>query len=298
MVDTALPNDRRAAAATYAVERLTERETIRTLLAGEGAYAAYAQAQLAPSLFAQSEWWLASGAAGQALALHARGGLGQAMVTIGHPAALDVLLELHPGARFSFASFRPEHLQPLQRHFILTRTEPMVRMYVTPDAFRPVDGEVVRLRGGDIARINRLYSTEGGLASYTSRHVEQGVYYGVFADGRLVCIAGTHVDSPSERIAVVGNVFTHPRYRGGGLATIATSAVTRHLLQRCDLVALTVEQSNAAALAVYDKLGYRQDCTLYETAVIRKDTLGVISGLRRLAAVWRGRHQGKEIVTR
>jgi len=96
----------------------------------------------------------------------------------------------------------------------------------------------------------------------------------------------------------VGNVFTHPRHRGRGLATITTSAVTQALLEHCDLAALTVEVSNAPALAVYAKLGYRQQCTLYETPAIRKDPLGLASSLRRLAAGWRGRREGKEIVLR
>jgi predicted GNAT family acetyltransferase len=156
----------------------------------------------------------------------------------------------------------------------------------------------VRLRGHDIGRINRLYSSEGGQMAYTSRHIDEGVYYGVIAQGKLVSIAGTHVHSPTERVAVIGNVFTHPRYRGGGLATIATSAVTHALLQHCDLVALTVESNNDPALAVYGKLGYRHICNLYETAAIRKDALGLVSGLRRLAADWRGRREGKEIMVR
>jgi GNAT superfamily N-acetyltransferase len=174
----------------------------------------------------------------------------------------------------------------------------MVRMSVTAETFRPVIGDAERLRGGEIGRVNRLYASEGGPALYSSRHVDQGVYYGVILEGKLVSIAGTHVDAPSERIAVVGNVFTHPLYRGGGLATIATSAVTRALLQHCDLVALTVEADNEPALAVYAKLGYRQECSLYETAAARRDALGVASGLRRIVAGWRGRSQGKEIVLR
>jgi GNAT superfamily N-acetyltransferase len=298
MVDTALPHDRRAASAEYSVERLASPEAIRPLLAPEGAYAAYALAQLAPPLLAQSEWWSASGPAGRALVLHSRGGLGRAMVTLGDPTALDVVLRLHPGSRFCFASFRPAHKEVLQRHFLLTRNEPMVRMSVTKQTFRPVEGEATRLLGSDIVRMNRLYAAEGGPTSYTSRQVDQGVYYGVIADEGLVSIAGTHAYSPGERIAVLGNVFTHPLHRGGGLATSATSVVTQALLERCDLVALTVEVSNAPALAVYDKLGYRQECTLYETPAARKDALGLASGLRRLVAGWRGRHQGKEIVLR
>jgi hypothetical protein len=59
MVDTALPNDREAARAPakWRVQRLTDRETIRALLAPEETYAAYALAQLEPSLFPRSEWW-------------------------------------------------------------------------------------------------------------------------------------------------------------------------------------------------------------------------------------------------
>jgi len=298
MVDTALPGQGRAARAEYSVERLLDVDEIRDLLTPEGAYAAYARAQLAPPLFAQSEWWSASGPDGRAIVLHARGGLGRAMVTLGDPVALDIVLGLHPGPRFCFASFRSEHRKVVQRHFMLARNEVMVRMSVAGEAFRPLEGETVRLRGADIGRVNRLYSAEGGPASYTSRHIEEGVYYGVIQEGKLVSIAGTHVDCPAERVAVVGNVFTHPLYRGGGLATIATSAVTAALLAHCDLVALTVEAANELALAVYTRLGYREECTLYETAAVRKDALGILSAARRAAAAWRGRRQGKEMALR
>ena len=298
MVDTTLPGQHRAARAVYTVSRLLNVDEIRGLLAPEGAYAAYARAQLAPPLFAQSEWWSASGTAGRATVLHARGGLGRAMVTLGDPVALDIVLGLHPGPRFCFASFRSEHRKVVQRHFMLARNELMVRMAVAGKAFRAVEGETVRLRGVDIGSVNRLYSAEGGPASYTSRHIEDGVYYGVIQERRLVSIAGTHVDSPAERVAVVGNVFTHPLYRGGGLATVATSAVTAALLEHCDLVALTVEAVNEPALAVYRRLGYREECRLYETAAVRKDALGALSGLRRFVAAWRGRRSGKEIVLR
>jgi GNAT superfamily N-acetyltransferase len=308
MVDTALPNGRETASAAtkWRVERLTDRAAIRALLRSEGTYAAYAQAQLAPSLFPRTDWWSASapgggrlGApAGHALVLHSRGGLGAALLTVGAASPLDGLLSLHPGPRTCFASFRPEHLEVMQRHFILMRKELMVRMSVTRETFRPVEGEAVRLRGRDIGLINRLYSSEGGPAAYSSSHIEEGVYYGVIVEGRLASIAGTHVQSPAERVAVVGNVFTHPRHRGTGLATISTSAVTEALLEHCDLVALTVELSNPSALAVYSSLGYRQQCTLYETPAVRRDPLGLVSGLRRLIAGWRGRQEGKEIVVR
>ena len=44
--------------------------------------------------------------------------------------------------------------------------------------------------------------------------------------GALVAVAGTHLVSDTYGVAAIGNVFTHPDYRGRGYATLATGAVT------------------------------------------------------------------------
>jgi len=93
-------------------------------------------------------------------------------------------------------------------------------------------------------------------------------------------------------------VFTHPRYRGQGLAKATTAAVTRHLLADCDLVGLTVEEENEPAIAVYSGLGYETRCKLHETPLVRKEPIGVVSFVRRTIAGWRGRREGKEVVTK
>ncbi len=298
MVDTAIQRERPAAGATYVVQRLTDRDEIRALLAPERTYAAYALAQLDPSLFELSEWYTAKGPAGRALLVHSRSGLGRAFFALGDPQALDAALSLHPGPRFSFGSLRLEHRPVVGRYFFLTRDQTMLRMSVTAETFRPAEGRAVPLRGRDVSRVNRLYSAEGGATTYSPRHIDDGVYYGVIADGKLMSIAGTHVVSASEGVAVVGNVFTHPSRRNGGLATIATSAVTEALLKKCSLVALTVEADNAPAVRVYRRLGYAPQCTLHETPLIRKEPFGALSLARRLAAAWRGRREGTEVVVR
>ena len=280
------------------VSRFTDPDGIRSLLAPEKAYAAYALAQLEPRLGGLSDWYLASSAASRSIVVHSRSGLGHALFAIGERDALDAVLSLHPGPRFTFASVRLEHRAVIEKYFIMTRPQVMLRMSVTEGSFSPVGGPAERLAASHLAAINRLYSSEGGPAAYRPSHLEEGVYYGVFQGDALVSIAGTHVVSASEGIAVVGNVFTHPRCRGRGLATIATSAVTAHLLQICPLVVLTVEAANDPAVAIYARLGYEAQCTLHETPLIRKDPLGVLSAARRLIAGWRGRHEGKEIVVR
>ena len=124
--------------AKYVVERLTEPETIRPLLERDRAYAAYALGQLEPRLFPRSEWWQACGPGGEALVVHARSGLGPALVAVGDPPALDALLRLHPGPRFTFATFQLEHLPLAQRHFVLSTPLPSLRMSVSSHSFRPV----------------------------------------------------------------------------------------------------------------------------------------------------------------
>jgi len=298
MVDIIIHRDRQAARTTYVVQRLTDCDEIRALLAPERTYAAYALAQLEPGLFELSEWYTAMGPQGRALLVHSRGGLGRALFALGDPQALDVALSLHPGPRFTFGSLRPEHRPVVERQFILTRGQTMLRMSITAETFEPVAGEAVRLHGHDLTAINRLYSSEGGSTSYSARHIEEGVYYGVLVNGELASIAGTHAVSRTEGVAVVGNVFTHPRHRNRGLAAIATSAVTQTLLEKCPLVAITVEADNGPAVRVYRSLGYQVGCTMHETPLIRKEMTGVLSLARRLTAGWRGRRQGTEVVIR
>jgi len=100
--------------------------------------------------------------------------------------------------------------------------------------------------------------------------VEDGIYYGIRVNGRLVSAAGTHVIDPAEGIAVVGNVMTHADFRGHDLAKMVTSAVTSELLTRVGDVALNVYADNTSAITAYLRLGYREHCRLTERFARRR----------------------------
>jgi ribosomal protein S18 acetylase RimI-like enzyme len=288
-----------AAAQRFAIAALRDRKHIRALLEARRPYAAYALGQLEPALFRRTEWWRAEGDAGDALLLHSRGGLGNALFAMGETAALDALLAVHPGPRQTFLTCEVHHLAVVERHFLLEQRQTMIRMHVTRETFRPhAGGGLRRLAAPDARAVNALYRSDGVNSYYTGAQIEAGVYYGAERDERLVSIAGTHVLSFASGIAVVGNVYTHPRYRGARLAQATTGAVAAELLGRCDDVVLSVDPSNVAAVRAYERLGFREVARLIEGAAVRRDITGFATFVRRLAARARGRDTGNEIVWR
>jgi RimJ/RimL family protein N-acetyltransferase len=281
----------------FLIRPLHDRAQIRAILEGRRPYAAYALGQLEPALVRMTEWWLSSGARNQSLVLHSQGGLGNATFAMGEATALDALLSVHPGQRQTFLTCEVSHLETVLRHFALEQRQTMIRMQVTPETFRPSQEMATRrLTGEDARDINRLYRTDGVPSFYSGRQIDDSVYFGVERDGRVVAVAGTHVISSASAIAVVGNVYTHPSYRGQHMAQATTSAVTQQLLQFCREVVLSVDPTNEPAVRAYQRLGYIEVARLIEGAAVRRDATGIPTALRRLGARLRGRRSGGELV--
>ena len=296
MADRPLTGQLARAQTEYVVRPIRNPEEIRAMLSPHRAYAAYALGQLQPGLFERTEWHVARGAAGEALLLHSRGGLGNALFAFGADEALEAALQIHAGSRHTFLSCQPHHQETILRHFSLPEAASMVRLQVDRDRFQPVAGEVRRLAGSEAFRINSLYRSDGTPAFYTADNIDQAVYYGAFEEGRMVAVAGTHVISAVDEIGVVGNVFTHPAHRGRGLGRLVTSAVTKDVLKSCREVVLSVDPANLAALRAYEVLGYKEVTRLIEGPAVRRES-GAGAFMRRRWAAIRGRRYGGELVS-
>jgi GNAT superfamily N-acetyltransferase len=300
MAEHGIPWSRRAARRRYdyVVKTLVERSEIRQALRGRVEYTAYALGQLEPGLFERTRWYFARGDTGTGLVLHSRGGLGEATFAMGDPDAVAAIVSIHPGPVQTYATCEPGYVGALQRVYRFATQQPMMRMHVDRQTFRPLPAtDAFPLNGFDIRRINGLYASDGAPSYYVPEHIDAGLYRGIYVDGRLVSVAGTHVVSRHEGVAVVGNVFTHRSHRGHGYATAATSSVTQALLEFCDHVVLTVDPGNGAAVHSYEKLGYREACHLVEASATRRDPTGIIAGANRVVAKLRGRRYGGAFVS-
>jgi predicted GNAT family acetyltransferase len=109
---------------------------------------------------------------------------------------------------------------------------------------------------GDIDHLRALYEASYPGNWFEPRMLETGFYYGVRHDGALVSVAGIHVYSPRYKIGVLGNVTTHPAFRGQRLATSTCAKLCRELLKTVEHIGLNVKADNVSAIRTYERLGF------------------------------------------
>lgn len=169
----------------------------------------------------------------------------------------------------AYINVRPDAIGIAQRLFSTLELRPMVRMQLSASISMDAPDGVVRLGPADLADVQRLYA-EDRPAFFLPSQLDDGVYFGVREEGSLVSIAGTHVVSPEQSVAALGNVYTTPRRRSRGLAAATTGAVSHELQQRgIRTIVLNILASNLAARRVYERLGYREYCVYFEGLAVR-----------------------------
>ena len=263
---------------------VTDRALLHAFLAQDRLYAAYAICDLEEREFGRTRWGAAyDGDELIAVGLEYTGPTPQPVFVMGRPDGIGAVLRDVIRPRAAYIAAQTSMLPAVEAYYRVDPGPQMVRMWVDRARFRPYPATVQRLLPVEIGELNKLYQL--GFASWLpSSAIADGVYYGMRVNGRLVSAAGTHVVSPSARLAVVGNVLTHLDYRGRGFATAVTGAVTAELLRTCDQVVLNVRADNPPAINAYRRLGYAEH-TRFEERLIHR--LGspwpdVTASIRRL----------------
>ncbi len=82
-----------------------------------------------------------------------------------------------------------------------------------------------------------------------------GAYSGIFEDGKLVAAAGERMKM--NGMTEISAVVTHPGYTGRGFARQLVASTANRIFEEGNIPFLHVAETNAGAIALYEKLGFR-----------------------------------------
>ena len=251
--------------------RLTDKDRIRTILRRDPRWCVYALGDLSPRMFDKCQWFTAD----LTLVLH---DYGTCILFAMGTGSLDEALE--------HVTF-PVHLQVQEDAFAhvarvtaIAHQKTMWRMAWNGGTLPPADPRATRLGADAVDAVQRLYadgesSGESPDFFYPSM-VTDGVFFGVYDGPELAAVAGTHLVSRDESAAAIGNVYTRRARRGRGLGRIVTAAVLQEL-QGVETIGLNVRADNAAAIHLYESLGFEGHCRFYEALATASTSAGVVT---------------------
>ncbi len=105
----------------------------------------------------------------------------------------------------------------------------------------------------ELESLNKFY-VEHDANAWVPLQFKCGPYYCVKKSGNIVSAAGVHLVTP--QIAQLGNIVTDENCRNRGYATACTSTLASSLASKKRTVSLYVNVDNAAAIHMYQKLGF------------------------------------------
>ena len=80
-------------------------------------------------------------------------------------------------------------------------------------------------------------------------------------------MAGSHVYSQKYNVAPLGNICTHPDFRGKGWGRAVTAKLCKSLLQEIEFISLNVKVDNKKAISLYEKSGFEIVSSYFEFMV-------------------------------
>ncbi|MFD9692037.1 GNAT family N-acetyltransferase [Kitasatospora sp. NPDC059146] len=222
------------------------------------------------TLWPNTAWYTADPDHGPVALLYS-GGDTPVLLAFARPAAVpaleDLLGALRPFLPRRFTAGLPDGAErALAPDYTTERRTPLLRMILPDHGLLPAEpGHRARpLTPSDQGDLRALLAEGYPESWFDPRLLAGGGYVGVRERGRLLAAAGVHVHSPAHRVAVLGNVVTHPDARGRGLARACVTALTRRLAPTTDHLGLNVRTDNAPAIHLYRQLGFTTVTTYNE----------------------------------
>ena len=247
--------------------QLTDKTQIRERLQSDPRWCVYALGDLTPRMFEKCRWFtphltmVLHDYGTSILFAHGTGGIREALDHVSWPVHLQV---------------QQEALDEVARHAIVSNVKHMQRMALEKRLPLDLDPRVRRLGAADVDALTALYrdgeTTGESPDFFYGSMVSDGVFFGVYDGAEMTAAAGTHLVSHDEGAAAIGNVYVRRDRRNSGLGRSVTAAVVNEL-RSIATVGLNVRVDNAAAIRVYESLGFVKHCDFLEAIAERRSTL-------------------------
>lgn len=118
------------------------------------------------------------------------------------------------------------------------------------------NSNIKMLGENNLSEINKFYEIAYPENWFDRRMLKTGKYFGYFNENVLAGIAGIHVYSADYKVAALGNIATHPEFRGQQIAYKLTLHLCNDLKQSVDAIGLNVKVDNEYAIKCYQKVGF------------------------------------------
>lgn len=180
--------------------------------------------------------------------------------------SLNALGKLIPPGEAAVLVQADEITLPAEISTISTAT--LVQMIAARPTEPVSDGRIRQLTKDDASEMLALASlTKPG--PFTLEALSLGDFWGVRIGGRLAAMAGERMKQPGH--SELSGVCTHPDFRGGGLARLLSLFVAGRVAARGELPYLHAYESNAAAVRLYETIGFRLRSTMNMAVVQRAE---------------------------
>ena len=129
-------------------------------------------------------------------------------------------------------------------------------LYKNPEYIK--NPNIRQLKEKDLNSIYHLYEVSYPGNWFNKHMLLSGKYLGYFSRGKLIGIAGIHVYSEKYKVAALGNITTHPDFRGQRISYKLTSQLCHELRKTVHYIGLNVRSDNTPAITCYRNIGFKK----------------------------------------
>ncbi len=183
---------------------------------------------------------------------------------------LDLVKDFLP--EMFFCHYLPEYEKFFLTHFDMEDLGMHQKMFLAIESSsHQVDSSaIIKLGKNNKKELEDFFKDAYPDTYFEPYMLDTGYYYGLLNNqSKIISVAGVHTYSKEFKLAVLGNIATHPDYRGRGNSYQLVSYLLATLKESSEFISLNVKADNLNAIKLYETLGFRK-CINYKEALFIK----------------------------